>query len=277
MIKTEFTLTFEDYLEWRTVSRKRSSRLPVITALCGLVLFFIGYIVLRRSPDGVTAKFAGICLGGGLLITALSAPLWFFLERMPRATKRKTLSDFKRFYREGRVFEADDSGWKYSSGTQENSRQWKDLFGLLWLGQILVFIDTHVSYPIPESAFTMDQLRALQQLVKERIRAEKTFSVGMVASQRDFIAATAKHNWFKRPLWMISWYGFGLLVLAIFGLIMSDSAEAPLSPWLYASILLLPFIELVRYQSLYLTYSRRSFHDADILKYGICFKCRHSL
>jgi len=231
----------------------------------------IGYIVLRRSPDGGIAAFGGICLGGGLLITVLSVPLWFFLKRKPHKTKRKEWSAFKRFYCDRHVFEAGDFGWKYSFGTQENSRQWKDLFGLVRLEQTLVFIDMLASHPVPSSALTTDQLHALEQLVKEGIHLEKIFSIGMVATQRDFIAATAKHNWIKRTASMIFWYCCGLFVLAVFGLVLADSSQMPPGPWFYALVLALPFIEFVRYQSLYLTYSKRSFHDADILNHGICF------
>jgi len=271
VIRTEFTLTFDEYLEWRGIFRKRSPRSPVITCLCGLVLLVTGYIVLRRSPDGGIAAFGGICLGGGLLITTLSVPLWLFLKRKPHGAKRKELSTFKRFYRDRHVFEADDSGWKYSFGTQQNSRQWKDLFGLVRLEQTLVFIDTLASHPVSISALTTDQLRALEHLVKERIHLDKIFSVGMVATQRDFIAATAKHNWLKRTASMVFWYCCGLFVLSILGLVMADSTQMPPAPWFYASVMALPFIEFVRYQSLYRTYSKRSFHDADILNHGICF------
>jgi hypothetical protein len=271
VIKTEFILTFEDYLDWRSISQKRSPRAPVITSLCGLILVVIGYIVLRPAPGGATAAFGGICLGGGLLIAALSVFLWLFLKRKPHGAKRKEQSTFKRFYRERRVFEADDSGWKYSFGTQENSRQWKDLFGLVRRGQILVFIDTHASHPVPTSALTADQSRALELLVKERIHSEKIFSVGMVATQRDFIAAVAKHNWSNRTAWMIFLYGCGLFTLAFLGMVIADSSQTPLSPWFYASVLILPLIEFARYQSSYLTYTSLSFQDADILDHGICF------
>jgi YcxB-like protein len=271
MIRTEFTLTIDDYSDWQGIRQKASSRAPAIASLCGFLLFVIGYVELHWFPRLGAGLGLG-CLFAGLLTTGLSVPLWFFVNRKPREVEKEALKEFKKFNSEHRVFEASDSGWRYIVGTQENSRQWKDLFGFLRMGQILVLMDTYVTYPLPVSAFTADQLTALDQLLKEGLISDQIFAVGMVATVGDFIAALAKHNWSRRIGRMIFSYCCGLFCLAFIGLILVNSSpEETLNPWFFAAFLVLPLGELAHYHSLYSKYWKRSFQDADILKHAICF------
>lgn len=272
MIKAEFTLTLDDFFEWQKISQpRRRVQAPMIVVLCGFFLIVIGYI-LARSHSKCVGPLGIACILAGLLATVLSVPLWYFLQPKPGKINPEMRRTFNRFYREPRVFETTDSGWKYSAGTRENSRTWSDLFHYLQAGQTIVLMDPFSSYPLPVSAFTVSERQALEQLGKKGLAAEKLFSVPMAATTVDFILAMAKHSWFKRTIRTALLYCCGLACLAILGLVLADSSpSAELGPWFYLSFLVLPLLEGAHYHSLYLMYWQRSFQDADVLKDAICF------
>ena len=270
MIRTEFTLTVDDFLDWQKLSQtKRTPRAPAIVVLCGFFLVLIGYILARGSSECM-AQFGVACLFAGLLATVSSVPLWYILQRTTRKERPELQRALNKFYGERRIFEASESGWKYSTGTKDDSRQWSDLFRFVRTGQTLVLMDPFHSYPLPISALTVDQLKALEQLGKKSLSAGKLFSVPMVASAADFMIAQAKHNWLKKMPKMLFFYSCGLLVFGSIALALADSFSS-LSPWLCLNLLFLPAIEGAHYHSLYRQYWQRSFQDADILQHAICF------
>jgi hypothetical protein len=272
MIKAEFTLTFDDYCEWQKVlPRPRRSNMPMVIAFCGLFLIFAGYVIARVLPPPV-AQFGVACLLIGLLVTLLSIPLRFLFQPMPQRIKKESLSTFTRFYREPRNFEASDTGWRYSVGTKKDVRIWTDLFAFVISGQTLVLMDPFASYPIPFSALSQEDWKAVGELAKKGLTAETMFSVPVVPTAADFMIALAKHNWFRRTAKTALLYGCGFLLLAFVVLLLTDSAPSMrFSPWFALSLLLLPLIEAVHYHALYLEYWRRSFQNASVLNDGICF------
>jgi hypothetical protein len=272
MIRAEFTLTMDDFSEWQKASPvTRRFQAPAIVALCGFFLVVIGYILPRFFSECI-APLGIACLFAGLLATVLSIPLWYLLQPRPGKIKSEMRSTYNRFYKERRVFEASDSGWTYSAGTRQDSRQWSDLFHYVQIGQTLVLMDPFRSYPLPVSALTVNELKALELLGKKQLAGEKLFSVSMAATAADFMIAFAKHNWVKRTAKTALSYCCGLAFLAILGLALADSSPSmELSPWFYLIVLLLPLLEGAHYHSLYLTYWKRSFQDADVLKEAICF------
>jgi hypothetical protein len=272
MIRAEFTLTLDDFAEWQKISlAARRLESSAIVALCGFFLIVVGYILPRFFSERI-APLGIACIFAGLVATMLSIPLWYLLRRRQGNIKPEMRSTFNRFYGEPRVFEASDSGWKYSVGTKVNSRQWSDFFRYVQTGQTVVLMDAFSSYPLPVSALTGNELKVLKQLGKKGLVAEKLFSVPMAATAADFMIALAKHNWLKRTARTALLYSCGLAFLAILGLVLADSSPSmELSPWFYLSVLLLPLLEGAHYHSLYLNYWQRSFQDADVLKDAICF------
>jgi len=248
-----------------------SPKAPAIVAVCGFFLIVIGYVLPRWFSEAVAPLGIG-CLFAGLLTTVLSIPLWYFLQPRAGKIKPEIRSVFSRFYGERRVFEASDSGWKYSTGTKENSRQWSDLFRYVQTGQTIVLMDPFTSYPLPISALVGNELNILEQLGRRNLAVEKLFSVPMVATAAEFMGALAKHNWLKRTVKTALWYCCGFLSLGMIGLALADSSSPMrLSPWFLLAFFLLPLVEIAHYHSLYVKYWQQSFQDADVLAHAICF------
>jgi hypothetical protein len=232
----------------------------------------IGYLLPRWFSECV-AQLSIACLLAGLIATVLSVPLWYVLQQKTGKPNRELHNVFNKFYGEPRVFEADESGWKYSTGTKEDSRQWSDVFTLVRSGQTLVLMDQFHSYPLPVSALPADQLKALEQIGSKNLSAERLFSVPMAATAADFMIANGKHNWFKQTAKMLLLYGCGLLFLGTIGLALADSSpQNRLSPWFWLLFLFLPAVEAAHYHSLYSRYWQRSFQNADVLQQAICFR-----
>lgn len=271
MIKAEFTLTFDDYSEWQKVlPRPRRHNMPIIIAICGLFLIFAGYFIAKVLPP--VAQFGVACLLLGLLVTLLSVPLRILFQPTSRRVKKESLNTFTRFYREPRNFEASEAGWRYFVGTKEDFRLWTDLFAFVISGQTLVLMDPFASYPIPFSALSQEDWKALGELAKKGLTAETMFSVPVVPTAADFMIALAKHNWFKRTVRTALLYGCGFLVVTFVVVLLVDSNPSMrFSSWFALSLILLPLIEAAHYHSLYLQYWRRSFQNASVLKHGICF------
>jgi hypothetical protein len=270
VIRTEFTLSFDDYTEWQSAFKpRRQARAPIIIIGCGLLLCIIGYLLPRFQ---CVPRLGIACFVAGLLTAALSIPVSLLMRPTPLAKSWEAKRDFEKFYKEACSFEASDSGWKYSYGTKENSRQWKDLFRFLQTGQTVVLMDMFNSYPIPLSALTTNQMNELQQLGKKALNAEGQFTVSMVATGSDFMIASAKHNWLRRTTRTVLLYLCGVLVLGTIGLGLADSSPSGvLSPWFLLCFLLLPVIEAAHYHSLSLAYWAHSYQDAEVLQDGICF------
>jgi hypothetical protein len=271
MIKAEFTLTFDDYSEWQKVlQRTLRSNISIAIAFCGLFLILGGYVIARLFPPDV-AQFGVACLILGLLVT-LASILPRFFQPTSRRIQKESLNTFTRFYREPRNFEASETGWRYSVRTREDFRVWTDLFAFVISGQTLVLMDPLASYPIPLSALSQGDLKAVTELAQKGLTAETMFSVPVVPTAEDVMIALAKHNWFERTAKTTLLYGCGFLLLTFVMLLLADSAQSmKFSPWFALSLVLLPLIEAAHYYSVYLEYWRRSFQNASILKDGICF------
>lgn len=272
MIKAEFTLTFDDYSDWQKVLKHaRRSDMPIAIAFCGLFLVLAGYVIARLFRPAV-AQFGVACLLLGLLVALVSLLLRFLFQPTSRRAQKESLNTFTRFYREPRNFEASDTGWRYLVGIREDLRVWTDLVAFVINGQTLVLMDTFASYPIPLSALSQADLKAVTELAKKGLTAATLFSVPVVPTAEDVMIALAKHNWFKRTAKTALLYSCGFLLLAFVMLLLADSAQSMrFSPWFALSLVLLPMIEAAHYHSLYLEYWRRSFQNASILKDGICF------
>ena len=272
MIKAEFTLTFDDYSEWQKVlQRTRRSDMPIAVAFCGLFMILAGYVIARLFPPAV-AQFGVGCLLLGLLVTLASILLRSLFQPTSRRIQKESLNTFTRFYRESRKFEASDTGWRYSVGTREDFRVWTDLFDFVMSGQTLVLMDPFSSYPIPLSALSQGDLKAVTELAKKGLTAETMFSVPVVPTAADVMIALAKHNWSERTAKTALLYGCGFLLVTFIVLLLADSGPSMrFSPWFALALLLLPLIEAAHYHSLYLEYWRRSFQNAGVLKHGICF------
>jgi hypothetical protein len=259
-----------------TPSGKKSSsaprsNMPIAVAFCGLFLILGGYVIARLFPPAV-AQFGVACLLLGLLVTLASILLRSLFQPTSRRIQKESLNTFTRFYREPRNFEASDTGWRYSVRTREDFRVWTDLFAFVISGQTLVLMDPLASYPIPLSALSHGDLKAVTELAKKGLTAETMFFVPVVPTAEDVMIALAKHNWFERTAKTALLYGCGFLLLTCVMLLLADSAQTmKFSPWFALSLVLLPLIEAAHYHSLYLEYWRRSFQNASILKDGICF------
>lgn len=84
--------------------------------------------------------------------------------------------------------------------------------------------------------------------------------------------ALMRHNWFKHTGRMLFLYGFGLLWLLITGLLFLEGLSLQrLNPLLLGCVFIPPLVELAHHRSRYWSYWKRSFHDAEITKDGICF------
>jgi YcxB-like protein len=279
-MKIEFSLTFEDYVEWQSpnVPRKQSN-VGIILALAGFLSLGLGYTILRSSPERNNFFPGGFFLLGGLLATVAAIPVGLLVaRRRPEKTRADLRSEFERFHVDRRSVEADETGWAFTYGTAVNKRRWTDLAYMREAQRTLVLSDTFAWYVLPKSVFSMEHLQEFKGLCGRALIPEKLWSVSMISRKADYVRAMVAHNWYKARWAVVGLYALGFVCALFVGLIIADRLFV-------LGVFAITLLALLLYSAQQWYYSQKfeqqyiwhSFQSATVLKDAICFRTASGL
>jgi hypothetical protein len=275
MPKVEFTLSFEDYLDYygRGIPR-RKTKIAGSVAVTGIAIALVGFLSAIESSDSVLPNGA-LAISGGICMALMSIPLWFVVERRsPEKIKSEHRRSYESLFSAPRVLEFNTEGWSYSYGAAKNSLPWSDLTSVADLGRVLVLADRYVQYLLPVSAFSNETLKDLTEHCERALNWQPSeFTVPIRVNALAYIRARVAYRWRRATAQMVSLYFLGLVMASIIAAIFA--APISLTAWPIAAVLILfmPLSEILVDAAKIRPYrANYSFDSAAISSSSICFR-----
>ena len=226
-MRVEFTLSSEEYLDWRKPARpKFELGAAVSCAVIGGLLFGLAYLVVREGHPP-TQLYAGYLMGLSLLMVFAAVPIGLLTpKREIKASTSQLQSEYGRHFSDRRIFEVDENGWKYKSSHGEDVHSWADLGGIQDNDLVFVLSTDFDHYVLPKSAFAPSDLQWLQRRCDLAVSVPtKIFAFETELRSTDYASAQISHGWRHRRSTMVLWYSLGVAGLAFFATRAAEEAE----------------------------------------------------
>jgi hypothetical protein len=226
-MRVEFTLSFEDYLDWRKTGRpKFELGAAVSCAVIGGLLFGLAYLVVREGHPP-SQLYAGYLMGLSLLIVFAAVPIGLLTpKREIKASTSQLQNEYRRHFSDQRIFEVDESGWKYKSSHGVDIHSWAELGGIQENDRVLVLSTDFDHYVLPKSAFAPSDLQGLQRRCDQAVSVPtKIFAFATELRSADYASAQISHGWRHRRSTMVLWYSLGVAGVIFFGTRAAEETE----------------------------------------------------
>lgn len=233
MPKTEYTLSFENYLEMMSGSRRKVgvSRIATASAIGGLCCFAAGFAFLKMNIQGSFFP-GGLLLMVGLLLTFLAVFIGLFAKlKSPELDSVALRREYDLFHADRRTIEFDESGWRLSWYDGQDIRPWSSLRHVRDGDTILVLATATTAYWVPKQALQSDgYLDKLKTLAESHlVNRQKLFEVPMRPSVLVYSGAAMFHNWRRQPLTRA--LSYAALTLIAYWIAYAAPAQKPGSLW----------------------------------------------
>jgi hypothetical protein len=274
MVKVEFSLTYENYLDlYRGSKLLKSPKIVGKLLTTSLLVICFGFLFARES-NGPELPQGSLAVSIGLIVAVLCLPLWLVMERGASARNNRELRrNFEHFFRAPRSLEFDDNGLTYTYGSARNAMAWRDLTSYAQFGQTLVLADEFVQYMVPLATLKEEERFELKEKCKQAlgIRSDlPQFDVSTTALR--YARASVYYRWRRRPLRMMSLYLIGAVFACLTAAIFANALSIHVWPITTALVLLMPLAELVTDLAKFPSYKKLySFESAVISEQSICF------
>lgn len=239
MPKIEYTLSFENYLEMMSGSRKKVqvSGIATASAVSGLCCFAAGYSLLRLNIRGGTFFPGGLLLMIGLVLTLLAMFIGLFATaKSPQLDSTALRREYDLFHADRRTIEFDETGWRLSWYEGHDVRPWSCLRHIHDGETILVLATGTTAYWLPkqalQSAGQMDRLKALAE--SYLVNRKKLFEVPMRPSALLYSAAAIVHNWHRQLSTRL--LSYAALTLIAYWIVYAAPAQKGGSLWALAVV-----------------------------------------
>jgi len=184
-------------------------------------------------------------MGLSLLVVFAAVPVGLLTPKREIKTSTSQLqSEYRRHFSDLRVFEMDDSNWKYKSSHGEDVHSWADLGGIQDNNRVFVLSTDFDHYVLPKSAFTPSDLQGLQRRCDQAVSVPtKIFAFATELRSADYASAQISHGWRHRRSTMVLWYSLGVAGLVFFGARAVEETE--LGRTLYLVFFAMVFLVLI--------------------------------
>jgi hypothetical protein len=241
MVRVEYTLSFENYLEMTSSRReKKNFKAAAISAVLGFSCITAGYLLLKLRLEGQFFP-GGLLLATGLLLTFLAMILGVLAKpRASRPDKNVLRREYDSFHADKRAIEFDEKGWRLFWYEGEDVRPWSCLRQVYDLDTLLVFGTETTYYWLPKAVLErngqLDQLKALAE--SYLTNRQQLFQVPLRPSAVVSVMAQLFHRWRHQRTARLLCYAASLLI-AYWIFILGPNDLPRESSWLLAFVPLL--------------------------------------